>query len=41
MRGFRTLLANGGVLRALGEPVAGAAAEDAPPTSGVARFELR
>jgi hypothetical protein len=39
MRGFRTLLANGGVLRALGEQAA-TAAEDAPP-SGVARFELQ
>jgi hypothetical protein len=38
MRGFRTLLANGGVLRALGEPAA--TVEDAPP-SGAARFELQ
>jgi len=39
MRGFRTLLANGGVLRALG-----AVAEDGQeeaPASGVARFELQ
>ena len=37
MRGFRTLLANGGVLRALG---ADEATEDAP-ASGAARFELQ
>ena len=42
MRGLHTLLANGGVLRPLGEPAAtGATAEDAPPASGVARFELQ
>ena len=40
MRGFRTLLANGGVLRALGASEENS--EDAPvPTSGVARFELQ
>jgi hypothetical protein len=37
MRGFRTLLANGGVLRALG---AEATTEEAPAT-GAARFELQ
>jgi len=40
MRGFRTLLANGGVLRALGAPAADGSTEEAPP-SGAARFELQ
>jgi hypothetical protein len=39
MRGFRTLLANGGVLRALGAD-AEAGTEEAP-SSGAARFELQ
>jgi len=37
MRGFRTLLANGGVLRAMD---AAASTEEAPAT-GAARFELQ
>jgi hypothetical protein len=40
MRGFRTLLANGGVLRALGAEASAESAEEAP-ASGVARFELQ
>jgi len=45
LRGLHTMLANGGVLRPLGDPAAtgasAAAAEETPPTSGVARFELQ
>jgi len=46
MRGFRTLLANGGVLRALGGEDSAEAANPAnpaeeAPASGVARFELQ
>jgi len=44
MRGFRTLLANGGVLRALGVPAPAPGADEAQeeaPASGVARFELQ
>jgi hypothetical protein len=43
MRGFRTLLANGGVLRALGAPATaadGTITEETPAT-GAARFELQ
>jgi len=40
MRGFRTLLANGGVLRAPGVAAADDATEEAPST-GAARFELQ
>jgi hypothetical protein len=41
MRGFRTLLANGGVLRAPGATANAEDATEAAPTTGAARFELQ